>query len=175
MSKRTRSKQKSTPDFASFIPDFSNRLQQISDTYLDSFNEEKAFVYLIAELFETTIPDKYEYTDGPKDGGIDFSIKDANSYIICQCKYSALDAIPGENPIIPTFDQSPLEELSKAIDMLTDNMGDYDVKNSIKRFRGDFQKDCLADPEATKLIAILAVSGELTPQAKTAFISKNDS
>ena len=41
--------------YSDFLPEFSDRIQRISDTYLDDYNEHFGFVYLIAELFEKNV------------------------------------------------------------------------------------------------------------------------
>lgn len=159
-----------TPIFAHFIPEVSDKLQNAADTYMESYNDHEAFVYMVAELYETTHPDKFIFSDGPKDGGIDFFIKDENSYTIGQCKCPELESLQHETSV-PKFDQAPLEELMAAINMLRDKKGDYDVKSVIKRLRGDYQRDLAADPESTNLTALLAVLGELTSPAQTTFQS----
>ncbi len=157
--------------FLHFIPEAMDLLQRVADTYLESFDEHAAFVHLIAELYETTDEEKFVFTDGARDGGIDFIIRDAPSYAISQCKCPAISTLEkgGE---IPKFDQAPLEELESAISMLLDRKGEYDVKPAIKRLRGDYQRDYEADPETTNLTAILAVLGELSEPAKKAFASR---
>ena len=42
------------PAFRAFVPELIERLQDVGDRYLEEFDEHKAFVYLIAELFENT-------------------------------------------------------------------------------------------------------------------------
>jgi len=154
-----------------FLPEIYDRLQEMADKYLDTFNEHQAFNYLVAEIFETTHEDKFAHTDGPNDGGIDFYIKDAPIYTISQCKTPDLDNFFYSNTPI-TFNDEIIDKTSSAIDMLLDTSGSYEVKIQIKRLRGDFQRDKKADPESTKLIVIIAVLGELTPQAKAKFDAK---
>lgn len=156
--------------FSHFLPAVSDKLQRAADTYLESFNEHLAFVYLIAELYETTHEGRFTFTDGPKDGGIDFVVKDSPIYTIAQCKCPTLADLKDATKA-PTFDQSSLEELLAAVNMLRDKSGNYDVKQEIKRLRGDFQRDLATDPQNAHLTAILAVLGELSPQARTAFKS----
>src|SRR5205085_10345273 len=122
----------------------------------------------------TTYEDNFKFTDGQKDGGIDFFIRDGSSYTICQCKCPTLENLQnGVEPI--KFDQEPLDELVRAIAMLQDREGTYDVKADIKRLRADYQKDITSEPEATNLTAILAVFGELTEPARIAFKSYRSS
>lgn len=158
------------PQFPHFLPEISDRLQRVSDTYQESFDVHTAFTYLIAELFETTDEDHFIFTDGPKDGGIDFIIRDSPIYTIGQCKCPNLDGLNSLNRP-PVFDQSPLEELLSAISMLKDRAGEYDVKMEIKRLRGDYQRDLTTVPEEVHLTAILAILGELSDQARKAFNS----
>ena len=167
-------KSTSSPAYSDFLPEIVDKLQSVADTYLESYNEHSAFVYLVAELFETTFADKFQFTDGQKDGGIDFFVKDASSYTICQCKCPDLD-IAQSDADAPVFDQEPLNEIRSALDILRDKQGHYDVKKEIRRLRADYQRDVTADPDATNLTAILAVLGELTEPAQKAFISYRNS
>ncbi len=160
----------SNPNFTQFLPEVSDKLQTVVDAYLENYNEHYAFDYLIAELFETTQPDKFYFTDGPRDGGIDFFVRDSQTYTICQCKCPEMETL-NESDIPQSFDQGPVDELRAAIDMLMDKTGEYDVKPEIKRLRGDFQRDLAADPEVTQLTAILAVLGTLSSPAKKVFES----
>ena len=158
------------PQFAHFLPEVSDKLQRAADTYLESFNEHQAFTYLIAELFETTAEDRFTFTDGPRDGGIDFVIRDSPVYTIAQCKCPSMDGLRVTSRP-PTYDQAILEELLSAIAMLRDRSGEYDVKPEIRRLRGDYQRDLATIPEETHLTAILGVLGELSAQARKAFES----
>jgi len=142
------------------------------NSLLESYDEHKAFIYLIAELFETTSEDKFQFTDGPKDGGIDFAVREYQAYSIAQCKCPSLDN-PMPQPI--PFDMAAVDELMRGIKILTDRKGEYDIKPEIKRLRGDYQRDMAADPEGTTLTATLAVLGELTVQARKAFNSYKSS
>jgi hypothetical protein len=155
-------------EFTKSLPEIIDRLQAVSETYLESYDEHKAFIYLIAELFETTSEGRFQFTDGPKDGGIDFAIREPQAYSIAQCKCPSLD-----NPMLQpiSFDSSAVDELKRAITILTDRKGEYDIKPEIKRLRGDYQRDVTADPEGTTLTAILAVLGELTVPARKTFDS----
>ena len=83
----------SVPRFAHFLPEISDKLQYVADTYLESYNVHYAFDYLVAELYETTSEDKFVFSDGPSDGGIDFFVRDSPSYTICQCKCPDLDLL----------------------------------------------------------------------------------
>lgn len=161
-------------DFAHFLPEILYELESISDLYLDTYNDSQAFVYLVAQTFESTDEDRFTFTDKGKDGGIDFFIQDTPTYSIYQCKCPDLEVLQGRlasRPVAPTFDQAPVEELIAAIEMLLDKSGSYDVLPAIKRLRGDFQRDYLADPESASLTATLAILGELTKPARAAFDS----
>jgi len=115
----------SLEDFAHFLPEVSDKIQAVADTYLDSYNEHFAFGYLIAELFETTQEDKFLHTDGPKDGGVDFLVRDQQAYSIAQCKCPELDRLD-QHAQAPTFDDEGLKDLEMALNMLADPKGDYD-------------------------------------------------
>jgi hypothetical protein len=140
----------------------------MSNTYLESYDEHKAFIYLIAELFGTTREDKFQFTDGPMDGGVDFAIREPPAYTICQCKCPSSDK-PMLKPCV--YDQSTIDELKAAVDLLSDRTGEYDIKPDIKRLRGDYQRDLTLDPEGTRLTAVLAILGTLSDQARAAFKS----
>jgi hypothetical protein len=160
------------PSFRRFLPDLIDSLDSVADTYLDSYDEHRAFAYFIAENFETTETGRFVYTDGAKDGGIDFYISASPSYAVYQCKCPNLDRLKDNSvTTAPTYDQSVLEELLAAIDMLRDTSGTYDVKTEVKRLRGDYQRDNTADSESTSLTATLAIMGTLTAPAMTAFNS----
>jgi hypothetical protein len=161
------------PDFSHVIPEIADSFQRIVDTYLDKYDEHDAFSYLIAELFETTDEDRFVFTDGPKDGGIDFIVSDPPAYTIAQCKCADLTTLL-QDPSIPKFDSVPLEELSAAIHMLLDRSGEYEIKPEVRRLRGDYQRDLSVDAEYTSLTAILAVLGELTEPARMSFISQKN-
>ena len=55
--------------------------------------------------------------------------------------------------------------------MLQDKSGEYDVKQEIRRLRGDYQRDLATTSDETHLTAILGILGELSPQARKAFDS----
>lgn len=156
------------PEFSHFITEIWDRLQQVTEAYLESDNEHQAFVYLIAELYETTSEDRFVYSDGPNDGGIDFFVRDSPSYTIGQCKCPDLSSLETQTSA-PKFDRAAVNELVAAIDMLRDRSGEYDVKTDIKRLRGDYQRDLQSDQESARLTAILAILGELTGQARSTF------
>jgi hypothetical protein len=151
-----------------FSIQFTEALQKVSDSYLDQFDEHAAFAYLVAELFGTTSEDQFAYTDGGKDGGIDFLIRNPPSYEIYQCKCPDADKIgPGMDPC--PFADEGLNELLKAVEFLLSTTGTLDVKADIKRLRSQYQRDLHEDADACRLTATLAVAGKLSPPAKTRF------
>jgi hypothetical protein len=164
----------SEPAFSQFSVEFSESLQRAAETYLEEFNEHQAFNYLVAELFATTNPEHFTVTDGANDGGVDFFVKEGPSYIICQSKCSNLDSLSGLSAA-PTFDDTPIDEITSAIRMLRDSEGKYRTSSKIKMLRTDYQRDQQGDPEAKLLSAILAISGELTPSASKKFLSEQAS
>jgi hypothetical protein len=138
------------PAFSQFLIEFLENIQRAAETYLEEFNEHHAFDYLIAELFATTNPAHFIFTDGPNDQGIDFFVKESPSYFVCQCKCSNVDNLSGmANP--PTFDDTAVDEITSAIRMLRDPEGKYKTSNKIKVLRTDYQRDQQADPGAKLL------------------------
>ncbi len=95
----------------------ASKYDEIRDRYdmiLDTDPDHKVFTYLIADTFETTDEDKFRYTDGANDLGIDFYICEENSYTIYQCKsVASFKSSDGT-----TFDAAPVNELSEAVDFL---------------------------------------------------------
>jgi len=160
-------------NYKDFIPEFMERIQTITDKHLDDYNIHQAFVYFIADLFETTNQDRFEYTDGAKDGGIDFFIQDTRTYSIYQCKCPASENIGSDSSPI-SFDKAPIQELITAITMLRDDQGEYDVKPPVSRLRSDYQRDLRTDPEEAILTATLAIFGYLTPAAMNLFNAEKE-
>lgn len=159
------------PAFSQFSVEFVESLQRTAETYLEEFDEHKAFDYLIAELFATTNAANFTFTDGPNDGGIDFYVKDGTACLISQCKCSNLDNSRSLKDL-PTFDDTAVDEITSAIRMLQDPEGKFKVARNIRTLRTDYQRDQQSDPEAKLLSAILAISGELTPSAAKKFASE---
>jgi hypothetical protein len=159
------------PAFTDFILELTDRLQRVTDAYLDDFDEHQAFVYLVAELFETTDESRFAYTDGARDGGIDFFVQDVQSYSICQCKCPDLETLESSTTA-PSFDRSVVHEIVGAVGLLKDDKGAYDVKKEIARLRTDFQRDFITDPDSTLLTATVAILGELTEGAQRVFEAK---
>lgn len=161
-------KSRQIPAFARFAPEVVNRLQRVADAYLEEFDEHQAFDYMIAELFETTDEERFIFTDGPNDGGIDFFIQDEMSYSIYQCKCPTVETVESSDTA-PSFDKGPVEELVSAVSLLKDEETAYPVRKEITTLRADFQRDLAADPDSTTCTATLAILGELTPPAQKVF------
>ena len=150
--------------YLDFMPEFFDHIQNTTDKFLENYNIHQAFVYLIAELFETTDEEKFEYTDGSKDGGIDFFIQDTQTFVIYQCKCPEDEVIVSNHkPVI--FDKAPVQEMMVAIETLLDEQGYYDLKTSILRLRSDFQRELISNEDEIVLNANIAVFGELSPSA----------
>ncbi len=162
------------PGYPLFAVELTDGLQRAADTYLEEFDEHHAFNYLIAELFATTNQAHFTFTDGAHDGGVDFFVKEGPAYTICQCKCSEV-AVLNDSTTPPTFDDKAVDETTSAIRMLVEPAGKYKITSKIKMLRTDFQRDQHEDPEARLLTAILAISGELTPAAKSKFNSEQAS
>lgn len=158
--------------YKNFIPEFLDRIQNTIENYLDDEDIHKAFVYLIADLFETTNEDRFEFTDGAKDGGIDFFIQDANVYSIYQCKcpeYESLDS----SDLPQQFDKAPVQESITAVDTILDERNEFDLKPAVARLRTDYQRDLRSDSGDEPVLTVnLAVFGELTPAALNLFLSE---
>jgi len=152
-----------------FVPEFSDRLEVITDLYLDDFNEHTAFTYLIADIFETTDGTHFKYTDGSNDGGIDFYSHDNDSYSIYQCKCPDLSRLSQVGDTPPTFDADAVREIVQAARFVLDESGEYAYKSDVMRLRTDYHRDRRGDPEATTLVAVLAIMGELTASAQNLF------
>lgn len=161
----------SRADYQSFIPEFNDRLQAVSDEYLEEYNPHAGFAYLIAELFENTSPDSFFFTDGPKDGGIDFYIKDNQNYNIYQCKCPNPDNYGISISPIP-FDNAAIDELLSAINFLLDPSGEYPFKKDILSLRTDYHHDLDSYNDNLSLKANLAIFGVLTADANKYFKAK---
>jgi len=157
-----------TPGFKDFVPELQDRLQRMTDLFLEEFDEHTAFDYLVADLFETTNDERFRFTDGPKDGGVDFFIQNFQSYSIYQCKCPAIETLERAR-VATTFDKNAVMELISAVRFLQDRESRPDFKPEVLRLRTDYQRDLDADSESTSLTAALAVMGELTPAAQELF------
>jgi hypothetical protein len=165
---------KVTLSFFDALPELRDKLLDVANKNPEIENFHAAFVYMIAELFESTQPERFTYTDGKGDGGIDFFVKDSPSYSIYQCKCPEIESLTDISST-PTFDQDALEEINSAIHILQDPSGEYEIKDDVKRLRSDFQRDLLLDAEAVRLTATIAVFGELTTPARAMFESHRSS
>ncbi len=155
-------------EYAKVVAEIVEKLQRVGDAYLREFDEHKAFDYLTAEAFETTSEEGFVFTDGARDGGVDFYVKDLASYTVYQCKCPDLENITsGHSPV--TFNDEGVNDLVAAVEMLLDETGDYEISKQVKRLRTDFQRDSKSSPDETSLTAKLAVLGELTPAAASKF------
>jgi hypothetical protein len=150
------------------VPEILDRLQRVTDTYLEDFNVHRAFVYLVAELFETTNEEQFVFTDGARDGGIDFFVQDVQSYSLYQCKCPAIETLEASHEV-PKFARHDVQDIVGAATMLLNREGQYDVSPEVARLRTDFQRDLTTDPESTSCNAALAVLGDLTPAARDLF------
>jgi hypothetical protein len=158
--------------FKTFVPEFLDRLESITDDYLDDFNEHLAFDYLVAELFDSTNPEQFKLTDGTNDGGIDFFVQAGSNYAIYQCKCPEVDTLTSvDRP--PTFDKSPVQELLQAVRFVLDDSSTFSYKPEVLRLRTDFHRDLQGEPDDTTLRAALAVMGELTPAAHDLFVAES--
>jgi hypothetical protein len=166
-------------DYSKFYPQFTDSIKKMVDKYLDSYDEHQAFNYLVADIFETTDPPYFTYTDGANDGNIDFFIKDSSSYTIYQCKCPDLDIqlnkFKQEGFLeIKKYDSVPVNELRNALSIMLDTSNVFDLKHEIVTLRSDFQLDYSTDKENTHLEAVLAIFGELTPGAKKEYEALKD-
>ncbi|MEM3433434.1 MAG: AIPR family protein [Candidatus Hadarchaeum sp.] len=155
-----------SPVFSDLVPQVIDRLQDVTDRYLDEFDEHSAFVYLIAELFETTAEDHFTFTDGPNDGGIDFFVQDSQYYSIYQCKCPTLETLESCSAP-PLFSPSDVQEIASAARLILDPKGVYSVKREVQRLRADYHRDVKL--QSVDFRATLAILGELTPAARERF------
>jgi len=162
------------PNYKDFVPEFLERIQATVDEYLDTDDIHTAFVYLVAELFETTREDKFSYSDGSKDGGVDFFIQDGNTYSIYQCKCPEYDQVEGTSAP-RKFDKAAVQETMTGINTIMDESGSFDLKPAIARLRTDYQRDLRADDVEPPVLTVnLAVFGELTQAAQDLFTAERE-
>lgn len=162
------------PNYKNFVPEFLERIQATVDEYLDTDDIHTAFVYLVAELFESTREDKFVYTDGSKDGGIDFFIQDGNTYSIYQCKCPEYDQVEGST-IPRKFDKAAVQETITGITTIIDEDASFDLKPQIARLRTDYQRDRRAEFSDPPVVTVnLAVFGELTQAAQDLFLAERE-
>ena len=162
------------PNYKNFVPEFLERIQATVDEYLDTDDIHTAIVYLVAELFESTREDKFAYTDGSKDGGIDFFIQDGNTYSIYQCKCPEYDQVEGST-IPRKFDKAAVQETITGITTIIDEDASFDLKPQIARLRTDYQRDRRAEFSDPPVVTVnLAVFGELTQAAQDLFLAERE-
>lgn len=152
------------PDFnrADFNADLLSKmdeLRSLSDQLLDSDPDSKAFCFLAADLLETLDEDKFKYTDGPKDLGIDFYIRNDNDFRIYQCKSAELSKHPNGK----IFDSTPVNELNEAIDYLL--FGNRMASTAIQNLKNAYQ----INKEEHSLTAALVIQGKLSSSASERF------
>lgn len=158
------------PRFTDFVPEL---LSALGDAYarspLDDFDGSRVFVYLIAELFESTEPGVFFYTDGGRELGIDFYVQSDQTYYIYQCKAVSLESLEqAEKP--PTYDAGAVNELLEGVSFLRDQEGRYTkVKDDVKELRTKYQRDLADVPDEAHLYATIAVLGDLTPGGRERF------
>ena len=140
-----------------FNADMSSKLDDVRTNYLeDNDPDSKAFVYAIAEMFETLDEDVFSYTDGANDKGIDFTIQDGNTFKIYQCK--SVESLADDNGKV--FDAGPVNELAEAIDYMLDQ-GKITASKEIASFKSLYQ----LNQSENSLIAVLAIEGSLSETA----------
>ena len=144
-----------------FIADIESKLEEIRENYLSERDKtDKAFCYMIAEMFEPgsmdPAEDIFEYTDGKSDHGIDFAIQRNNTFRIYQCK-SIED--PSKYPSGKTWGADPVNELAEAIDfMMSDERPN--ASKAVSRLRDSYQ----LNREDHLLTAVLAIEGKLSEE-----------
>lgn len=162
------------PNYKDFVPEFLERIQATVDEYLETDDIHTAFVYLVAELFESTLDENFRYTDGSKDGGIDFFIQDGSTYSIYQCKCPDYEQLEGSSTP-RKFDKAAVQETMTGISTILDENGSFDLKPAIARLRTDYQRDRRAENTEAPVVTVnLAVFGELTQAAKDLFIAERE-
>jgi hypothetical protein len=160
--------------YASFVTDVSDRFEQVTDQFLDEFNEHIAYAYLIADVFETTESSQFRYTDGANDGGIDFYVHTDGSYAIYQCKCPDIATLVESGDVPATFDAACVREIVTAARFVLSEGGSYSYKADVMRLRTDFHRDRRTDPEIATLTAVLAIAGDLTDAAKRLFEAERE-
>lgn len=147
---------------ADFNAEISEKMDALRSTNIDLSGNDpdsKVFCYTVADMFDTLEEGRFVYTDGPKDLGIDFYVRDGDDFRIYQCKSIDLENYPNGK----VFDATPVNELAEAIEYLV--MGNRTASASIQKLRGAYQ---LNKNEHT-LSATLAIEGRLSQSAKERF------
>ena len=159
--------------FTEFVPEFLDQMQTTTDKYLDEYSIHQAFVYFIAELFETTDSEIFRFTDGANDGGVDFFIQDMQSYIIYQCKTPTEETLTLAKAQT-TYNKNDIQELLSAIEILRDAEGKYKIKAEVARMRSDLHRDLASGSEDVEITAVLALNGDLTAPALKFFEAQKE-
>ncbi len=156
--------------YQSLVPKLLDRLDQIRDLSETELTYHQAFVRLVAELFETTSEQAFSFTDGPRDGGIDFYVAAPRTYAIYQCKSPSWEN--QQDTTSPRkFDAEPLREIDSALNFLKDAHGNYPYKPEVLHLRSMYHNDLSIHDETqpTTLSATVALAGELTEDATRTF------
>lgn len=144
-----------------FNADISSKLDDIRTNYLEENDpDSKAFVYAIADMFESLNEDYFTYTDGTGDKGIDFVIQDGTTFKFYQCK--SVETLDDEDGKV--YDAGPVNELAEAIDYLLDQES-ITASKDVASFKSLYQ---LNRPDNT-LTAVLAIEGKLSEPARERF------
>lgn len=163
------------PRFKDFAPEF---LSAAADTFtrcpFDDYDLSKVFVYLVAELMESTEPGVFFYTDGGRELGIDFYIQADQTYYIYQCKSVQPETLESADKP-PTFGADVVNELLEGVSFLRDKSKDFrSAKEDVRDLRTKYQRDLTENPDETKLYATIAVLGDLTPGGRERFESEQE-
>lgn len=164
------------PTFRDFIPEILDGLLGAHrNAPFDDFDVSRVFSYWIAELFETTDPGSFSYTDGGRELGIDFFVADGDNYYIYQCKAVTLETL--ESAVeAPSFDADDVNHLVEGIEYLRDESSSFpSTKREIRELRTRYQRSLKDSPTGTDLVATLAVLGKLTPGGRERFESVRQS
>jgi len=152
------------PEFKDFVPEILDGLEDaFTRAPFDDFDAGKVFNFWVAELFETTKPGSFVYTDGGNELGIDFYVQSEHSYYIYQCKSAEVETLLAASKP-PKFDADDVNQILEGIDYLRNvNTRFKSTKSEIRDLRTRYQRDIRDVPDETHLYATLAIMGELTP------------
>lgn len=158
------------PHFQDFVPEVLDGLEgTFTRSPTDVFDAPLVFGYWIAELFETTEPGAFVFTDGGRELGIDFYVHGDHSYYVYQCKTVEPETLLAATKP-PMFGADAVNDLLEGIDFLNNTETNFQAtKRSIKDLRTMYQRDKREVPDETHLYATLAVMGDLTPGGKDRF------
>ena len=164
------------PRFHEFAPEILDGLESAFEkSPFADFDTGAAFVFWVADLFETTDDSRFTYTDGGREHGIDFFVEDAEDYYIYQCK-SVDEQTLQSTQSTPTFDATAVNELLEGVDYLRDTDASYtNTKPAIRDLRARYQRSLAScQEESCNLYATLAVLGDLTKQAQERFDAEKE-